>query len=87
VEIIFFLHISLTISVLPQDGDAFPLGALPLNTKIHNIERFPGQGGSFVHAAGTAASILRKINKRVIVKLPSKLEVSFDENCMATVGE
>lgn len=72
--------------MLPNEGDAFPLGALPLDTKIHNIERLPNQGGFFVHAAGGEAYILRKINKRVIVKLPSKLEVSFDEMCMATVG-
>lgn len=73
--------------MLPNEGDAFPLGALPLETRVHNIEKLPGKGGAFVHAAGGEASIVRKVNKRVIVKLPSKLEVSFDERCMATVGK
>lgn len=74
------------ISVLPNEGDAHPLGALPVGTLVHCIEREPGKGGTFIHAAGTAATVLRKINDRVVLKMPSKLEISFPERCMATVG-
>lgn len=71
---------------MANDGDAFPLGAIPLGTLVHNIEKVPGQGGILLHAAGAFGVIMRKVNKRVIVKLPSKLEVSFSQECMATVG-
>lgn len=73
--------------VLPNEGDAFPLGALPVGTVVNCIEKIPGSGGFFVHAAGGQATILRKVNERVVVKMPSKLEISFDQRCMATVGQ
>ena len=63
------------------------MGALPVGTQVNCIEKIPGSGGFFIHAAGAVATILRKINDRVIVKMPSKLEISFNERCMATVGK
>lgn len=73
-------------SVRPNEGDAYPLGALPLGTQIHCIEKYPGLGGFLVHAAGTYATILRKADKRVIIMMPSKKEFSLPEICMCTVG-
>lgn len=70
----------------PNEGDAYPLGALPLGTQIHCIEKYPGLGGFLVHAAGTYATILRKADKRVIIMMPSKKEFSLPEICMCTVG-
>ncbi|CAG9853788.1 unnamed protein product [Phyllotreta striolata] len=73
--------------VRANEGDAYPLGALPLGTQIHNIEKYPGKGGSLIHSAGTFATILKKApNDRVIVKLPSKREFSLPAICMCTVG-
>ncbi|XP_045467999.1 39S ribosomal protein L2, mitochondrial [Harmonia axyridis] len=74
------------IPVRPNEGDAYPLGALPLGTQIHCIEKYPGLGGFLVHAAGTYATILRKADKRVIIMMPSKKEFSLPEICMCTVG-
>jgi large subunit ribosomal protein L2 len=68
-------------------GDAHPLGALPIGTRIHNIERYPGVGGSYCHAAGSSAEITGSVDDRVIVKLPSDLSISLDRTCMATVGQ
>lgn len=48
---------------------------------------FPGMGGLYVHAAGTFGTILRKQDDRIIVQMPSKRLFSFDQNCMAVVGE
>lgn len=75
------------IPVRPNEGDAYPLGALPLGTKIHNIEKYVGLGGFLVHAAGTFATILRKApNNHVVIKMPSKKEFSLPQECMCTVG-
>ena len=73
--------------VKPFEGDAFPLGALPIGTVICNIEPIPGNGGVFCRAAGSSALISNQIDDRIIVKLPSGLDLSLDKNCMATVGQ
>ncbi|KAF5272295.1 hypothetical protein FQR65_LT04952 [Abscondita terminalis] len=62
------------IPVRPQEGDAYPLGALPLGTQVHCVEKYPGLGGFLVHAAGTYATIIRKApNNHVVVQMPSRL--------------
>lgn len=75
------------IPVTPNEGDSYPLGALPVGTLVHCVEKEPGQGGVYVHSAGTSATILRKDgDDRVVIKVPSKREFSIDKHCMATVG-
>ncbi|XP_045501335.1 39S ribosomal protein L2, mitochondrial [Colias croceus] len=74
------------IPVRANEGDAYVLGALPAGTLVHCIEKEPGQGGLYVHAAGTYGTILRKQNDRIIVQMPSKRLFSFDQHCMAVVG-
>ncbi|CAG0921641.1 unnamed protein product [Notodromas monacha] len=74
------------IPVRPKDGDAHPLGALPVGTQICNIEVYPGFGAYFCRAAGTSATIIKKVGDRVFVKMPNKKEYSFDERVMAYVG-
>lgn len=72
--------------VRPQEGDAWPLAALPLGTAVHNVEMFPGHGGHFARAAGSYCTVLRRSEGNVIVQLPSKREASLKETCMAVVG-
>ncbi|XP_034102592.1 large ribosomal subunit protein uL2m [Drosophila nasuta] len=74
------------IPVRPNEGDAYPLGALPAGTRIHCLEKNPGQPCHLIHAAGTFGTILRKFDDKVVVQLPSKREFAFDRTCMATVG-
>ncbi|XP_023303174.2 39S ribosomal protein L2, mitochondrial [Lucilia cuprina] len=74
------------IPVRPNEGDAYPLGALPVGTRIHNLEKNPGYPCHMIHAAGTFGTILRKFDDKVVVQLPSKREFAFDKTCMATVG-
>ncbi|XP_057664889.1 39S ribosomal protein L2, mitochondrial [Diorhabda carinulata] len=75
------------IPVRPNEGDAYPLGALPLGTQVHNVEKYPGVGGFLVHSAGTYATILRKAkDDRVVIMTPSKKEFSLPATCMCTVG-
>ncbi|KAJ4430172.1 large ribosomal subunit protein uL2m [Periplaneta americana] len=74
------------IPVRANEGDAYPLGALPMGTRVHNIERFPGKGSYYVHAAGSYATLLRRIGDKIIVQMPSKHEFSFSQECMAVIG-
>uniref|UniRef100_A0A2A4K5E4 Uncharacterized protein n=1 Tax=Heliothis virescens TaxID=7102 RepID=A0A2A4K5E4_HELVI len=74
------------IPVRANEGDAYVLGALPTGTIVHCIEKEPGQGGLYIHAAGTFGTILRKQDDRIIVQMPSKRLFSFNQHCMAVVG-
>jgi large subunit ribosomal protein L2 len=73
--------------VVAYEGDAYPVGALPVGTVVHNIEPTPGVGGHWCKAAGSSATLVRKIDNRCIIKLPSNNELSLDQNCMVTVGQ
>lgn len=74
------------IPVRANDGDAYPLGALPTGTLVHCVQASPGENYHFIHAAGTYGTILRKFDNRVVVQMPTKREYAFEETCMATVG-
>lgn len=73
-------------SVRANEGDAYPLGALPINTQIHCLEKNPGQPFHLITAAGTYGTILRKFDEHVVVQVPSKKQFAFHQTCMATVG-
>lgn len=75
------------VPVKAYEGDAYPCGALPLSTTVHNIEIIPGEGSVYCRAAGSSAQISNKIDGRVIIKLPSGLDISIQEECMVTVGQ
>lgn len=62
------------------------MGALPVGTRLHNLEKNPGYPCHLIHAAGTFGTILRKFDDKVVVQLPSKREFAFDKTSMATVG-
>lgn len=75
------------IPVRPKEGDAYPLGALPVGTEINCVEKYPGLGGFLIHSAGTYATVLRKApNNHVVIQVPSKKEFSLPQTCMCTVG-
>lgn len=75
------------VSVHPNEGDAYPLGALPLNTQVNCVEKYTGQGGYYVHAAGTFATIVRKMGNKIVIQLPSKIEVALPMENMCVVGK
>jgi len=74
------------IPVRASEGDAYPLGALPVNTQVHCVEKNPGHPFHLITAAGTYGTILRKFGEHVVVQVPSKKEFAFHQTCMATVG-
>lgn len=73
-------------AVSANEGDAFPLGALPVGTLVNNLEILPGKGSEYIRAAGTSGVLLRKVNGTAIIQLPSKQQVQVLETCMVTVG-
>ncbi|NWX47689.1 RM02 protein, partial [Steatornis caripensis] len=73
-------------AVSANEGDAYPLGALPVGTLICNLESHPGKGAQYIRAAGTCGVLLRKVNGTAIVQLPSKRHMQVLETCVATVG-
>ncbi|XP_061601565.1 39S ribosomal protein L2, mitochondrial [Cololabis saira] len=73
-------------AVSANEGDSYPLGALPVGTLVNNLEVEPGKGSEYIRAAGTSGVLLRKVNGTAIVQLPSKRQVQVLETCMVTVG-
>lgn len=75
------------IPVKPKEGDSYPVGSLPTNTIVHNVEKVPGDGGSIAKAAGSSATITRHVGNQSVIKMPSKVEVQVPNTCMASVGK
>lgn len=57
-----------------QEVDAYPLGALPIGTKVHCIEQTPGFPYHKIRAAGTYGTIL-------VSYIFSKKKASSFEKC------
>lgn len=66
-------------------GNVMPLSAVPEGTFIYNLEAKPGDGGKFVRAAGTAATVVSK-GAKVVVLMPSGAFRTFDPKCKVSVG-
>nr|YP_010139334.1 ribosomal protein L2 [Poterioochromonas malhamensis]QQK55000.1 ribosomal protein L2 [Poterioochromonas malhamensis] len=68
-------------------GNTMCLKYMPLGTKIHNLEFFPGKGGQLLRSAGCFGKILAKEKDYVAVRLPSQEIRLFHQNCLATIGK
>lgn len=73
--------------VRAKEGDAHPLGALPVGTFVHAIEQQPGEGAKFCIVAGSCAEIVKRAQDGVTVKLPHGDQFKMDRTCMAVVGQ
>jgi len=67
-------------------GNAMPLSDVPVGVEIHNLQLYPNSKSFLVRSAGSAAQIMAKEEKRVVVKLPSGELRAFDLKCWATIG-
>ena len=70
----------------PDVGNTLSLSDIPLGTVIHNIELYPGKGGSLVRSAGAYAQLNARDGKYAIVKLPSGEVRMVLLTCTATIG-
>lgn len=82
-----------TYSELPRNpvrakiGDAHPIGALPVGSYVHMIEKTPGMGAKFCVVAGSSADIVKRSLDHVVIKLPNGDSCKLDSTCMAVVGQ
>lgn len=72
--------------VRAKNGDAHPIGALPIGSKVHLIEQTPGGGARWCLAAGSRAEIVKRLPDSVTIKLPQGDSVKIEPKCMAVVG-
>lgn len=55
-------------------------------TKVFAIETYPNSGPKLCRTAGSAATLVSKTEKEVIIQLPSKKKKSLHPACRVTVG-
>ena len=68
------------------EGNITEIKNLAPGTQIYNIEANPGDGGKFIRAGGSSATITKKFPGKVSIMMPSKKEIILDEKCRASVG-
>ena len=67
-------------------GHTIPLGWIPANTLIYNIETKPFNGSKLVRAGGTYAKIINHTTNYVKILLPSKKIIYLSKYCLASIG-
>lgn len=68
-----------------KPGNIIPIGSIPEGVPVYNIEKIPGDGGKFVRASGTYATIVSH-GEKTTIQLPSGKFVDLDPKCRAVVG-
>ena len=71
----------------PVDGNALPLGSIPMGMTIHAVELTPGGGAKLVRSAGMAARIAARDGDFAQVRLPSGELRRLRVTCYATIGQ
>jgi large subunit ribosomal protein L2 len=67
-------------------GNVLPLGKLPMNTFVHNVELKPGKGAQLARSAGTQCEVVAREGEYVHLKLPSGEIRLVRAECRATIG-
>jgi len=70
-----------------RPGNALPLKKIPLGTAVHNVELYLKRGGQIVRSAGSAAQVMAKEERYVLVRLPSGEIRKILADCLATIGQ
>ncbi|KAI2809445.1 54S ribosomal protein L2 mitochondrial [Blomia tropicalis] len=73
--------------VRPREGDSHPIGALPIGTKVHNVQIFPDHEKTTIRYAGQYAELTRRVGRRnYLTECRGHREFCIDSKCMVTVG-
>ena len=67
-------------------GNAMELQYIPVGIEVHNVELYPGQGGTMTRGAGTYATVIASDGAYVHLKLSSGEIRKFHQHCFATIG-
>jgi large subunit ribosomal protein L2 len=70
-----------------RPGNALPLRRIPLGTAVHNVELYLKRGGQIVRSAGSAAQVMAKEERYVLLRLPSGEIRKVLADCLATIGQ
>lgn len=70
----------------PELGNILPLKNIPVGAQIFNIESQPGDGGKFMRAAGTSASLIAKSKNYITIRFSSKKTKNLNPECRAIIG-
>ncbi len=68
------------------EGNVLPLSQIPEGTSVYNVEIQPGDGGRLCRGSGSFARVVRRINGKIVVLLPSKEEKIINGRARATIG-
>jgi len=78
------------IPIKPENGNSYPLGALPIGTTICLLQKFPDAKSNddiFFKNANECGTIVRKIGDRVIIENDRRFQYSLDKKCQCVVGQ
>ncbi|MFH0986488.1 MAG: 50S ribosomal protein L2 [Candidatus Micrarchaeota archaeon] len=67
-------------------GSVMKLKYIPEGYPVFNIETKPGRGGNIARSSGASCFIISKDKGLVFIRLPSKQNKYFSEECRATIG-
>lgn len=70
-----------------KDGNIMKLVDMPIGTKVHNVERNPGDGGKMTRVAGASVIVTKKQDGKVTISMSKRKQVILNENCRAIVGK
>jgi large subunit ribosomal protein L2 len=66
-------------------GNITILAKISEGTPVHNIESKPGDGGKYVKAGGSSATVVSR-GEKVVLLMPSGALKEFHPNCRAAIG-
>jgi len=78
------LEVGVTAAIEP--GNTLPLAEIPEGVPVCNVERQPGDGGTFARASGVHATLVTHERDVAVVQLPSGQVRRLDPDCRATIG-
>ena len=67
-------------------GNITRLDEIPSGYPIYGVEQIPMNGPKFVRTSGTAARVVGREGKEIIIKMPSGKLAGFNPECRAVIG-
>jgi large subunit ribosomal protein L2 len=70
-----------------NNGFCQPLYSLNMGVNIFNVEFSPGSGGKIARSSGTSCKVIRRLDLKVLIKLPSQKVLKLSKFCLAHIGQ
>lgn len=70
-----------------RPGNTSRLCDIPIGTRIHHVELYPGQGAQLLRAAGVSGFLISKHLGRATIRLGSGQQIQLQDQCLATIGQ